>query len=134
VKYGDVPIIARSALGVAARSASSAQMSAFTKAFQGYLARKYGKRFREFIGARFEVVGARPVKTFYEVKSTAIFRGQAPFEVLWHVSDKSGQDRFFNLVIEGVNMLASERTEIGAMLDRRRGDLNAMIEDLKKAG
>ncbi len=134
VKYGDVPIIARSALGVAARTASSAQMSAFTKAFQGYLARKYGKRFREFIGARFEVVGARPVKTFYEVKSTAIFRGQAPFEVLWHVSDKSGQDRFFNLVIEGVNMLASERTEIGAMLDRRRGDLNAMIEDLKKAG
>ena len=134
VKYGDLPIIARSALGVAARSASSAQMSAFTKAFQGYLARKYGKRFREFIGARFEVVGARPVKTFYEVKSTAIFRGQAPFEVLWHVSDKSGQDRFFNLVIEGVNMLASERTEIGAMLDRRRGDLNAMIEDLKKAG
>jgi phospholipid transport system substrate-binding protein len=134
VKYGDVPIIARSALGVASRSASSAQMSAFTKAFQGYLARKYGKRFREFIGARFEVVGARPVKTFYEVKSTAIFRGQAPFEVLWHVSDKSGQDRFFNLVIEGVNMLASERTEIGAMLDRRRGDLNAMIEDLKKAG
>ena len=134
VKYGDVPIIARSALGVAARTASSAQMSAFTKAFQGYLARKYGKRFREFIGARFEVVGARPVKTFYEVKSTAIFRGQAPFDVLWHVSDKSGQDRFFNLVIEGVNMLASERTEIGAMLDRRRGDLNAMIEDLKKAG
>ena len=133
-RYADVPVIARSALGPAARSASAAQMSAFTRAFQGYLSRKYGKRFHEFVGARFEVVGARPVKTFYEVKSTAIFRGQAPFEVLWQVSDKSGRDLFFNLIIEGVNMLATERTEIGAMLDRRRGDIDAMIKDLQQAG
>ena len=39
-KYADVPVIARSALGVAARSASKAQMAAFTKAYQGYLSRK----------------------------------------------------------------------------------------------
>ena len=52
VKYADVPVIARSALGVAARSASAGQMTAFTKAYQGYLSRKYGRRFREFIGGR----------------------------------------------------------------------------------
>lgn len=133
-RYADVPVIARSALGTAARSASSAQMSAFTTAFRGYLSRKYGKRFREFFGSRFEVQGARAVKTFYEVKTIAYMPGQAPFEVLWHVSDKSGRDLFFNLIIEGVNMLASERTEIGAMLDRRRGDIDALIADLKTAG
>lgn len=132
--YADVPVIARSALGVAARAASSAQMAAFTTAFRGYLARKYGKRFREFIGTRFEVQGARAVSSFYEVKSIAYMSGQAPFEVLWQVSDKSGKDKFFNLIIEGVNMLASERTEIGAMLDRRRGSLDALIADLKTAG
>ncbi|MDD8023012.1 MAG: ABC transporter substrate-binding protein [Paracoccaceae bacterium] len=133
-RYADVPVIARSALGVAARSASAAQMSAFTMAFRGYLSRKYGKRFREFIGARFEVQGARPVKTFHEVKTIAFMKGQAPFEVLWHVSDKSGKDLFFNIIIEGVNMLAAERTEIGAMLDRRRGNIDALITDLKTAG
>lgn len=133
-RYADVPVIGRSALGVAARSASAAQMSAFTVAFRGYLSRKYGKRFREFIGARFEVQGARPVKTFYEVKTIAFMRGQAPFEVLWHVSDRSGKDLFFNIIIEGVNMLAAERTEIGAMLDRRRGNIDALIADLKTAG
>ena len=133
-RYADVNVIARSALGVAARSASPAQMSAFTKAFTGYLSRKYGKRFREFVGARFEIAGARPVKTFYEVKTTAFLRGQAPFEVLWQVSDRSGADKFFNLIIEGVNMLAAERTEIGAMLDRRRGNVDALIADLRSAG
>lgn len=133
-KYADVPIIARSALGVAARSASAAQMGAFTAAFRGYLARKYGKRFRELIGGRIEVKSARPVKTFHEVISTAYLKGDPPFEVRWHVSGKSGKDLFFNIIIEGVNMLATERTEIGAMLDRRKGSIDGLIADLKKAG
>ncbi|MDT8854566.1 ABC transporter substrate-binding protein [Paracoccaceae bacterium Fryx2] len=132
-RYADVPVIARSALGVASRSASAAQMTAFTRAYQGYISRKYGRRFGEFIGGRIEVVDAYPVKSFYEVVSVAHLKGQAPFDVRWHVSDKSGKDLFFNIIIEGVNMLASERTEIGAMLDRRRGNLDALIQDLKTA-
>ncbi|MBJ2152761.1 phospholipid-binding protein MlaC [Paracoccus sp. IB05] len=131
--YADVPQIARSALGPAAKSASKAQLQAFTKAYQGYVSRKYGRRFREFIGGRIEVTGARPVKSYYEVISTAYLKGESPFEVRWQVSNKSGRDLFFNIIIEGVNMLASERTEIGAMLDKRRGDIDALIQDLQKA-
>lgn len=134
IKYADVPIIARSALGVAARSASAAQMNAFILAFRGYISRKYGKRFREFIGGELKVEQARPVKSFFEVKTTAYLRGEAPFEVIFLVSDKSGRDLFFNMYIEGVNMLATERTEIGAMLDARRGNIDLLIEDLKTAG
>lgn len=132
VRYADVPTIARSALGVAARSASDAQLKSFTKAFQGYISRKYGRRFREFIGGKIEVTDARPVKSYFEVISTAYLKGQSPFDVRWHVSDKAGQSKFFNIIIEGVNMLASERAEIGAMLDKRKGNIDAMIEDMKK--
>ncbi|MFN4192797.1 MAG: phospholipid-binding protein MlaC [Tabrizicola sp.] len=130
-RYADVPTIARSVLGTAARSASKAQLSAYTSAFQGYISRKYGRRFREFQGGRIEVAEARAVKSYYEVVSTAKLKGQAPFEVRWHVSDKSGKSLFFNIIIEGVNMLSSERTEMGALLDQRRGDLDRLIADLK---
>jgi phospholipid transport system substrate-binding protein len=133
-RYGDVPVIARSVLGPAARQASRADLGAFTEAFQGYMARKYGRQFREFRGGRIEVTDARPVRNFFEVISTAYLPGEAPFEVRWHVSDRSGSDRFFNLLIAGVNLLATERTEIGAMLDRRRGDIAAMTADLRQAG
>ncbi|SIO51933.1 phospholipid transport system substrate-binding protein [Rhodovulum sp. ES.010] len=133
-RYADVPIIARSALGPAARSASPAQLRAFTDAFQGYISRKYGRRFREFIGGNLEVREARPYKRFYEVKTTAYLPGQSPFEVIFLVSDRSGRDLFFNIFIEGVNMLATERTEIGAMLDRRRGNIEALTQDLRRAG
>ncbi|WP_431301228.1 MlaC/ttg2D family ABC transporter substrate-binding protein [Tabrizicola sp. BL-A-41-H6] len=130
-RYADVPTIARSALGPAARSASKGQLSAFTKAYQGYLSRKYGRRFREFIGGKIEVNDARAIKSYYEVISTAYLQGEAPFDLRWHVSDKSGKNLFFNIIIEGVNMLASERTEIGALLDQRGGDLDRLINDLK---
>jgi phospholipid transport system substrate-binding protein len=132
VKYADVPQIARFSFGPAARSASKAQMSAFTKAYQGYISRKYGRRFREFIGGRIEVTDAKPMKSWFEVISVAHLQGEAPFDLRWHVSDKSGKNLFFNLIIEGVNMLTSERTEVGAMLDKRKGDVDGLIEDLKK--
>ena len=130
-RYADVPVIARSALGVAAKSASKAQLSAFTKAFQGYISRKYGRRFREFIGGRIEVTGAKPLKSYFEVVSVAYLQGESPFDLRWHVSDKSGKDLFFNIIIEGVNMLASERAEVGALLDKRNGNLDQLIADLK---
>ena len=129
--YSDVPTIARSALGVAAKSASSGQMAAFTKAFQGYISRKYGRRFREFIGGKIEVTDARPIKSYFEVISVAHLKGEAPFDLRWHVSDKSGKQLFFNIIIEGINMLASERTEIGAILDKQGGDVDKLIGVLK---
>ncbi|MBE0455105.1 MAG: ABC transporter substrate-binding protein [Roseovarius sp.] len=133
-RYGDVPIIARSALGADANRASQAQMRAFTEAFRGYVARKYGKRFTEFVGGRIEVKGVREVKSWHEVKSMAYLRGQSPFEVSFLVSDRSGKDLFFDMIIEGISLRLSERTEIGAMLDRRNGNIDALIEDLKRAG
>jgi phospholipid transport system substrate-binding protein len=128
--YADVPVIARSALGPAARSASQAELTAFTRAFQGYISRKYGRRFREFIGGRIEVTGAKPIKTYTEVESVAYLQGEAPFDLRWHVSDKAGRPLFFNIIIEGVNMLASERTEIGALLDRNGGSIDALVAEL----
>jgi phospholipid transport system substrate-binding protein len=128
--YADVPTIARSALGTAARTASTAQMSAFTKAYQGYVSRKYGRRFREFIGGEIIVTDAQPIKSYFEVVSVAKLQGEAPFDLRWHVSDKSGKQLFFNIIIEGVNMLGSERTEVGALLDARGGDLDRLIKDM----
>lgn len=134
VRYSDVPTIARYTLGVSARSASDSQLRSFTSAFTGYISRKYGKRFREFMGGRLEVQQTKAVKSFYEVKTLAYLPGSAPFDVTFLVSDKSGKDLFFNMFIEGVNLLLTEREEIGAMLDRRGGNIDSLIADLQKAG
>jgi phospholipid transport system substrate-binding protein len=129
--YADVPIIAQSALGVQWRSASSSQQSAYIAAFRTYMARKYGKRFREFIGGKITVTGLKKFTWGYLVNSTANLPGSSPFALDWQVSDKSGASKMFNIYIEGISLLTTERTEIGAMLDKRNGDLNRLIADLK---
>lgn len=133
-RFSDTSYIAAYAMGADGRRASAAQKRAFSSAFQGYVGRKYGRRFREFIGGRLEVKGVKQVKNWYEVETTAFLRGEAPFTVTFQVSDRSGRDLFFNMFIEGINLLLTERTEIGALIDRNGGSIDGMIDDLKTAG
>lgn len=126
--YGDIGWIAPRVLGPPWRQASASQRSAFTRAFEGYMSRKYGRRFREFIGGRVEVQSAKTVKSFYEVLTITHMQGVAPFDVIYVVSDES--ERFIDMVIEGISLVKAEREEIGAMLDKRRGNIDLMIQDL----
>jgi len=131
VRYADVGRIAQIVLGADGRSASAAQKTAFAKAFQGYISRKYGKRFREFIGGQIEVKDGKAVKSFFEVQTTAILQGEAPFDVVFVVAGKTG--KFIDMKIEGISLVKAERTEIGAMLDRRKGNLDQLIKDIGSA-
>ena len=131
-KYGDIPYIAAYAMGNDGRRATNAQKKAFSNAFTGYISRKYGKRFREFIGGRLEVNGSSTGRNAFLVSTTAYLRNEAPFEVTFHVGQSSG--KMFNIFIDGVNMLLTERTEIGALLDRNRGDIDRMIAQLATSG
>ena len=131
--YADVPTIARYALGNDARALSKSQMEKFTKIYSVYVSHKYGRRFREFIGGKIVVQKSRPIKSFFEVETLAHLKGWEPFTVSFLVSNRSGKLLFFNMFIEGINMLLSERTEIGAMLDKRRGDIQRVMEDLQNS-
>ena len=130
-EYADVPTIAKYALGRDARTASATQLEDYTKAFSVYFATKYGRRFREFIGGRIEIVEVAKVKKYYSVNTIAHMPAYEPFEVDFLVSEHSGQPLVFNLIIEGVNMLLVERQEIGALLDRNSGKIDALIRELK---
>lgn len=133
-RYADVEWIAGSALGPAARGMSNGQRKRYVAAFTKYISNKYGRRFNEFVGGRIEVNGAKAVKNYIEVKTTAYLQGESPFGVEFLVSDRTGQDRFFDMVVEGISLRLSEKEEIGAMLDKRGGDLNAFISDLNGVG
>ena len=129
-KYGDTKIMSQKVLGVDWRRATIRQRGDFQKAFEHYLSRKYGKRFREFLGGEISVTNSRKVNAVYEVISVVQLEGQAPFEVRWLVANKGGVPKMFNLFIEGINVSSSEKTEIGAMLDKRRGSIDKLIEHL----
>jgi len=133
-EYGDMNFIASQTLGPPARAASAAQMRGYKQAFQTYMSRKYGKRFREFIGGTIDVRDAKAVKSYYQVNTIANLRGTPPFQVDFFVSDKSGSSKFFDMRIEGISVIKIEREEIGGLLDQRRGNLDRLIADLPNLG
>ena len=67
--------------------------------------------------------------------STSVVRpGREPIAVDWQVSERSGQPKVVNLIIEGVSMLTNERTEVRAMLEASGGSLDKLIATMKAGG
>ena len=133
-RYADLPTIAQSVLGPPARTASPAQLSAFADAFSGYMARKYGRRFREFIGGTVSVTGAQDTGRYVEVVGQVVLQGESPFEVRFRVWDRSGQPLFIDLLIEGVSLVITERSEVGSLLERNGGSIDNTIAALRNLG
>ncbi|MEM1363796.1 MAG: ABC transporter substrate-binding protein [Pseudomonadota bacterium] len=130
-RYADVPTIARYSLGPAARSASRNELRGYTSAFSAYISRKYGQRFREFIGGEIEINRTRTDRSFVVVETTAKLRGRSPFRTDFLVSDRSGSDKIFNVIVEGINLLTTERTEITTLLDQNGGSIPRLTDALK---
>ena len=128
--YFNLPIIARSAIGVSWRSASNAQKKNLQKALVGYVARKYGKQFDALTGGNLRVTGSEKTKRGYGVSTLVQGQSGAEVELVWQVSDRGGKTLVFDIYTEGVSMLVTERSIIGSMLDRRNGDLDRLIAHL----
>lgn len=134
-KYAHVTTISRSVLGPSWNSASGADQKAYVAALQGYLSRKYGKQFRSFIGATIEVTkstdfGKKGIIVESVVKSPKF----APTKVEWHVVNSGGQLKFFDLYVEGVKLISTERSEVRAVLDRNGGDVGKLANALNQMG
>jgi phospholipid transport system substrate-binding protein len=80
------------------------------------------------------VTGTSDRGKFYEVMAVTELRGSAPFEVAFRVSDRSGRNLFFDIIIEGISLLSAERVEIGALLDARNGNIAKLTQDLARLG
>lgn len=133
VTYGDIPVIARSVLGQPWNGMNGAQQNAFVAAFQGYLSRKYGTQFREFRDAQVRVTGAKDFGAKGILVNTVVsYANQPPFSVDWQVSDRSGKLKMFNVLIEGVSMLSTERSEIRALLAANGNSVDRLISELQR--
>lgn len=131
-QYADMTAIGASVLGPPWRGASSAQKQSFIQAFSHYLSRRYGTQFRQYKNAQIKVTGAKDGGRVGVLVSSQVLRpGQETVNVDWQISSGSGSPKVVNLVIEGVSMLASERANVGSMLETAGGSLDKLIAQLK---
>ncbi len=126
--YADINNIAQRVLGPPYRTLSPRQRRAFSDAYGNYLSGKYGRQFREYQGATITITrttdlgGRKGVLVYSQVRQ----RGQSPFALDWQVSNGSGQTKLVDLIIEGIQLVSTERSEMRALLEARRGDVDAL--------
>lgn len=130
-----VDAVARTCLGVAWRSASESQQTAYLDAFKHYVSHKYGSRFDEFRNAKLEITRVRDFgDRGMIVESRGMLDNGESAIVEWGVSDRGGRVLISNIVVEGVSLVTSERELIGEMLQRNAGNVDGLISDLKATG
>ena len=131
----NVPLLARFSAGRAWREMNDAQKNDYGEAFSKYIAVTYSRRFDEYSGDPDISVG-RTIDAGRKgilVQSPINVPNGEPIAVEWLVSDRGGRVEIVDLIIEGISMAATQREEIGAMLDKRGGDIDALIAHLNAA-
>ena len=130
----DATYMARAALGHPWRTASRKQKIAFTRVFRRYLAEKYSRYFRKFIGTTYTVRNARTTRNeqTFEVITTMYVKHGSPANVYWHLASSESGPRIRNMIVGDWNLLALEKTVIRNLLSQYGGSLNTLINMLPR--
>ena len=124
--------IAQFCAGRAWRDMNAGQRRRYIDAFAHYISVTYARRFNDFSGTP-EITVGRIVDAGSKgvlVASPIAMPNGKRYGVEWLVSDRSGTVEIVDLVIERISLAATQRDEIGAMLDKRGGNIDALIKTL----
>jgi phospholipid transport system substrate-binding protein len=118
----DLPGIARFVLGPHWRTASEPEKQEFLRLFEDYIVRVYSERFAQYRGETLRVTGSRADPEGAIVTSEILRPGGAPpIKVDWRLTARDGLYKISDVIIDGVSMGVTERSEIAAMIQRSGG-------------
>jgi phospholipid transport system substrate-binding protein len=129
----DIEFIGRFVLSRFWRSASDAERAEFRQLFEDYLIAAYGRRFGTYSGERF-VIG----QTFPQDDERAVVRSDVvrpsgdTMTVDWRVQRREGKWRVVDIMVEGVSMMVTQRSEFTALLQRENGSIAALNQRLRQ--
>lgn len=128
----DIPTIGRFVLGRYWRTASREQQQEYLELFENMVVETYARRFTEYSGETFRVLGSRGEGEGDTMVQSQIVRPAGPpIQVAWRVRERNGQFRIIDVSIEGVSMAVTQRNEFGAVIQRNGGRIEPLLETLR---
>ena len=129
--YFDVSLIGRFVLGRHWRAATPSERTAFLQTFEAYILATYGRRLESYAGETLSVSHAQDKgRQGVLVLSTLQSRQGAPMAVVWRLRRDGESWRVFDIVVEGVSLIMTHRSEIDTVL-RQSGDFEGLLESLR---
>ena len=126
-----LPDMARFVLGRYWRIASHRQRREFRRLFAEDLLHFYGTRFSQYGGEGFLVTGSRADPAGLVVASRIIRPQGLPIEVDWRLSIRDGFYKVSDVVVDGVSMAVTQRSEFAAIIQRNGGQIEGLLATLR---
>ncbi len=134
----DLSLLARMTMGRYWRQADHQQQEAFVGLFRRYLLSSFSARLKRYAGSdlsvarkRFVVLASQSVgKRDVVVRSKVTPPSGPPLKVDWRLREREGRPVIIDLVVEGVSLLITQRSEFGAVLERV--GIDGLIHELEE--
>ena len=132
-KSFDINAIGKFAVGRYWRQMNAKQQSEYLKLFREMLISVYSKRFDEYQGQDVKLFDTVPLSEKDTlVKSKIIDPDGGPdVPVDWRVRYKNGAYKIIDVLVAGVSMSVTQRSDFSSVIQRGGGDVSILIDHLK---
>jgi phospholipid transport system substrate-binding protein len=133
----DLTLLGRLVLGRYWRDATSRQRTEYLQLFRRYMLQTFIQRLRQYAGTdmshpgeRFQIIASRPVgERDILVQSRVAPPTSQPLRVDWRLRERPGEPVIIDLIVEGISLLVTQRSEFAAVLER--GGIEGLIAELR---
>ncbi len=131
-EHFDVPAIGRFVLGRHWKMASDDERTEFLNLFEDFIVRSYAVRFAGYSGETFTVKGSTPGPKSATLVHSRVLRGNAePIRVDWRVEPRGEKLVITDVIVEGVSMSVTQRSEFASVIQSSGGKIEGLLEALR---
>lgn len=129
----DLPQIARFVLARYWRQASPDQQRDFLKEFEDFNVLTWARRFQDYNGEKLDTRGATKESDRGWLVDSQILRNQGPpIPVQWRLRQgDDGNLRIVDIIVEGVSMAITNRSDYNAALQSNGGNISALLSTMR---
>ena len=129
----DLPGIGRFVLGRYWRQATDAERQEFLKLFEELLVKNYAKTFTQYAGEHFQAAGSHANDDGSVIVNSRINRPNGDVIRLdWRVEQVEGGLKIADLIVEGVSLRTTYRSDFASAIQSRGGKVSGLIDALRQ--
>lgn len=134
VQSFDIDAISQFVLGRYWRTATETQRAEYQKLFQSFIVSSYAAKLGQYSGEKFIVRDARNEPDGDSVVPSQVERtdGGPPVKVEWRLKGPDDAPKIIDVVVEGVSMAVTHRSEFASVIQNNGGNVDALLTALKK--
>ena len=129
----DIPTIGRFAMGTHWKEASDAQRKEYMDLFEDMIVQTYTTRFEDYSGQTLKVDGSTAVGVKDSIVSSQVLQKDGPpVNLEWRIRNKDGALRVVDVVVEGISMSVTQRSDFSAVIQHGGGGIDALLTSLRE--